>query len=231
MPSSAQTPFDGDVDDRVGQVGAGGEVAKAPGVLAPPDRVDGVADDAAVTGIADAGQGEERLPPRHGVAVEHDLLGRLQRSPAAAMQRVLAPLDVPRVGPPATRKDGRRGVVLLEAAGDLLEEHGLQRVRRRHHLGEVGVLGLEVGDHRGVLALAQPEVLIRADGAVLVELVRDLRRHRRRRGAHAGGQPEDQPSQHHTTQDAHRDSPAGRSVQSGTCQSILVSAAVASRCR
>jgi len=53
-------------------------------------------------------------------------------------------------------------VVLLDAADDLLVQLVLQRLQRRHHRIDVGVLGVEVRQHLGILAVvvAQPVVLV-----------------------------------------------------------------------
>ena len=94
---------------------------------------------------------------RERVLVEqhHGRLGR-PAARAAAVHAVLQPFDGARRVLPRTVRNRRRLVGLLDAAADLLEDAVAQRVVRRQDRVGVGVLGLEVGDDVGVVALAQP---------------------------------------------------------------------------
>ena len=62
---------------------------------------------------------------------------------------------------------GRGGVILLDAALHLLEQGLLQRLRVLHDLGQIVILDGQVFQHSGVVAVAQPEVVVHARVAVL----------------------------------------------------------------
>ena len=144
-------------------------------------EVDGA--DAAPRGVG--GEGEHVLARVHapgadvvvvvalgqGVDVEEDLLLCLHRAAAPAVDGVLLPVLVARVVEVLAAPGGRRGVGLLDAALDLLEEPLLQRLGVGHHRPGVVVLGLQVGRDLGVVALAQPVVVVDAHVAVGGQLV------------------------------------------------------------
>ena len=117
---------------------------------------------------ADGGapHGEVLRAGGQGVLVQQDLLlvaglarrGQLVGAAGgpAAVDGVVLPLLGPRVVPPRSPA-GRDGHVrLLDPRLHLLEELVLQRTERGQDLVGVGVLGLQVGQDLGVLAVAEP---------------------------------------------------------------------------
>ena len=104
----------------------------------------------------------------------------------AAVDGILGPLDGARVVPPRPFAY-RHGLVGLHDAGPDLGEQLLAQTRQmgRVAFGEV-VLGLEMGEHLRVLALAQPEPVVDAPVAVGLEDRRPPGGHGRRQGAGAG---------------------------------------------
>ena len=183
----------GVVDDR-GQPGAGLHVADADGVLAAADGVLRDGGPAAVGAHLEVGDGIELMPLGALVAVEDDLLGRIQAAALAGEDGVFLARLVARVVPVAVPALRHGRIVLLDAADDLAVELVLERAVRRHHLAEMGVLGLEVGEHVlvGALVVAQPvpgvgpraERRGHHEGPLLGERRRRRRRRRRHRGAH-----------------------------------------------
>src|ERR1043166_4826129 len=101
------------------------------------------------------------MPLRHGVRVEQDFLGRLERAPPAAVDRVLLALLGPAVVPEPPIPERDRDVGLLDPAEHFAVERLLQLAGRGEHRLGVGALLLEVGPHGGVVALPEPEVVAR----------------------------------------------------------------------
>ena len=155
----------GHLRDHVRKVPAGVQVAHMQVVEAaahgvhPVDHIPGVGTD------LHAAQGEIPLVPAHGVAVEHDLLGRVHRALPAAVQGVFAALLVTGVVPVAVQEVGGRGVVLLDAALQLGQQRVLQRLGVGHHGVQVGVLGVQVIQDLGVVPFVQPVVVVNTGAA------------------------------------------------------------------
>src|SRR5690606_6532478 len=86
---------------------------------------------------------------------------------ATGVHRIVLAGGVARVVPPAVVAVRHRAVVLPDAAHDLRVQLFLQRPQRPHHRIDIGVLRLQVGQHRRILAavVAQPVVLVLAGGA------------------------------------------------------------------
>ena len=116
----------------------------------------------------------------HLVEVEEDFLRRAHRAFAARERRVLFALLCARVVEVAAQRVRDVCVGLLDAREEFLVELVLQRFRRLHHRGGVGVLGFEVGDDFRVLLVAHPEVVVRERDAVDCCSVRNLPRDWRR---------------------------------------------------
>ncbi len=136
---------------------AGVEVLEADHVLAAADIVLGPGQQAVVLadfGIADV---EVVLAGGHGVDVEQDLLGievaggvglldgggiHAGGIATARLHRIVLARFEAAVIPPTALAIGDAGIVLLDAADDLLVQLVLQRLQRRHHLVGIGVLGV-----------------------------------------------------------------------------------------
>ena len=84
--------------------------------------------------------------------------------------RVLRALERPGEVLPRTLAGRRRHVGLLHPAADLLEDPSRRAAVGAEHPFRVGVLRLEVGDHLGVLTVAEPVVGVDADVAVAGQL-------------------------------------------------------------
>ncbi len=91
---------------------------------------------------------------------------------AAAVDRVLTPLDRAREVGPRPVGNRRRVVGLLDARADLLVDPVAQFGDRRERGLRVCVLRLEVRDHVRVVAFAQPVPVVDAIIAVNAEYVR-----------------------------------------------------------
>ena len=87
---------------------------------------------------------------------------RALRIGQAAMDPVLAPLGGPAPVPPAALARRRRQIVLLDPALDLLVQAFTQTGGGGGHRLGVAVLGLQVGDHRRVVAVAEPVPVVDA---------------------------------------------------------------------
>ena len=87
---------------------------------------------------------------------------------------------------PTALGDRRRLVGLLHAALDLVEDAVAQRRERREHRVGVRVLGLEVGDDVGVVAVAEPEPVVDAVVAVRGQRVGHAASVRRATGVGSG---------------------------------------------
>ncbi len=163
---------------------AGAQVLDPQGEPLVALQVDGVGEQVVVGAHRQRAEREERVPLGLGVAVdEHLLAGRrdagldrrrrpargvLDRSlgGAAAAHRVLAALGGARVVPPRAPARRHRQVGLLGARHDLVVDRPAQPLEVRGLRCGVGVLGLEVRDHRGVGRVAQP--LVGVDDVVAV---------------------------------------------------------------
>ena len=146
---------------------AGGQVLETDHVLAAADLVIGPGQHCVVLAHLRITDIEVTLARGHGVHVQQDFLRRLHRVLATRLHRViLAGLEA-RVVPVAALAIGHAGVVLLDAADDLVVEDLLQRLGRGQHGIGIGVLCIEVGEHRLVLALVvtQPVIVVVARGA------------------------------------------------------------------
>lgn len=173
----------------VGQLRAGRQVAEAQGVLAPADGVLRPRQQGSVVADLVVADLEEVQALAQAVAVEQHLLGGVDAALAAGVDGVLAALLVAGVVPVAAVPGRHRGIVLLDAAHDLVVEAAGEVLQRRHVAVEPGVLGPEVVEHRRVLpaVVAQP---VPGIGAVAVgrgHRVRALGGGRRLAGIAAGG--------------------------------------------
>ena len=139
------------------------------------------------------------VAPRELVLVEQDLLGRFHRALAAAIDRVLQPLDLAQVVPVSVAQVWHALVGFLDAREDLLVEQLAEALQRLHHRLGVAVLGVEVFDHLGIRFLAQPEVVVHT---ALAELGEDLGlparhgRHRRLGDRGLGGKRQGEGEEH-----------------------------------
>ncbi len=163
MPSRDQaTPPHEIVVELVGELVAGGEVADAQRVVLVAVDVGRPGQQAVVGRHVERAEVEELVAVGLDVLVEQQLVGGVARGAAAAVDRVGLALSV--VGVTYHQPSGRhrhRRVGLLDPRLDLLEQ------RRRwlaSWLGEPGggvrVLGLEVAQRVGVVAVAQPGVRV-----------------------------------------------------------------------
>jgi len=108
--------------------------------------------------------------------VDEHFLCALERALLPTIDGVVLPLFHPCVIKIAVAFVRHRHVGLLDATLDFFEQSILEPLRVTHHGIQVGVLGLEVGEHLGILPFAEPVVAVRADIAVLLKRCRpDLR--------------------------------------------------------
>jgi hypothetical protein len=134
-------------------------------------------------------EAEVSLPRRHHVLVEQDFFGRLERALLSRVNLILLPFLRARVVVEriAAHRDGEVG--LLDAAEHLLVQLLLERLEVLRHLVGVGVLCLQILDDIGILAIAQPEVVVDEDVAVnRVDFGDRLRERRCRRLGDGGGE-------------------------------------------
>ena len=150
---------------------AGLQVLDVQRVLAEAGRVGGVGQPAAIAGDVGCADVEEGVALGQLVAVEDDLFRRIVLRPGsgpapAAVDGVLQSLFRARAVPPAAVAEGNRDVGLLHMREHLLVEVVAQAGKRGHHRLGVGVFGLEIRGHLGVLFVAQPGVVVHQDCAM-----------------------------------------------------------------
>ena len=181
------------VVDRVGQVGARCEISEPQRVSLGAVVIDAVDEQTLVVADREHPKMQELVSLRERVLVEDHVAGsggrlrqcrgsveRALRIGEAAMDSVLASLGGPAPVPPAAVARRRRQIVLEDSALDLLVQAFAQtRGRGGHRLG-VAVLGLQVCDHRGVVAVAEPVPVVDAHVAVGLEPGRSARGRGRR---------------------------------------------------
>ena len=176
--------------DAVADAGHGGvehltrrDVADRQGEALVTLGVDGERDEPVVGAHGERAEREELAVAGLDVAVDHDLLPRhgirlgvrAHRGVGerrAALRGVLPTLDGARVVPPRAADDRHRQVALLHPRADLLDDGAAQRGEVRGAGLGVGVLGLEVGQQRGVLEVAHPGVGVLDPVAVVLAHVR-----------------------------------------------------------
>ena len=169
--------------DDVGEFQAGVEVADPQRVVLATVDVGAPRQQLLVVADVERVDREEVVPLGLEVLVEQDLRGGVVGGPSAAVDGVVATLLGARRVPPLAVLDRRGQVGLLDARLDLAED----RLDEVVVIGEprigVRVLGLEVGDGVGVVAVAQPRprILDAAGRAVPVmfDLLGDVVRARR----------------------------------------------------
>ena len=144
---------------------AGFEILDAQRVLAKARGVGGVGQPAPVVGNVGVADREKRVALRQLVSVEHNFFGRIGVGPGrptalAAEDAVLQPLLGARVIPPIAVAVGNGDVGLLHVAQHLLVKLVAQAGQRRHHRIGIGIFGLQVRRHVGILFVAQPGVVV-----------------------------------------------------------------------
>ena len=177
-----------DVVDGVRQIGPGPEVPEPQRVPLGPVVVDSVRQQSLVVAQREHAEMQELVSLREHVLVEDHVAGaavgfrecrgsveRALRIGQAAMDPVLAPLRRPAPVPPAAMARGRRHVVLLDPALDLLVEALTQIGGGGGDRLGVAVLGLQVGDDRRVVAVTEPVPVVDAHVAVGLEPRRSAR--------------------------------------------------------
>ncbi len=166
-----------DVGDLVGPVGPRGQVPESQGVALPAGQVHGVGQARLVGTDVEQAEGEVVRACRQLVLVQQHLLaggalldqgqdlGRAQpalRVRPPAMDRVLRALDGAAVVPPGPLAGGGAHVGLPYPAADLLEQRQAEVRQGRQDFVGVGILGLEIGDHLGVVGVGQPVPVVLA---------------------------------------------------------------------
>ena len=167
----------GDMLHHLGEDFARAQVLDAQRRDPPPHRIDGEREQVLPRADLPAHHLEERFALSHGVAVDEDLFGRRERAALARVDRIVLTLHEPRIVEVAALPVGNGLIVLPHAPLQFVEQPVLQRLRVRHDRLGICVFVLEVLDDFGVVALAQPVVLVDAYVAVLVEAMRPHRRH------------------------------------------------------
>ncbi len=179
--------------DHIGQHLAGGQVLEADGVLAAADIIIGPGQQLVVLADFHRADAEIALAGSHRVDVQQDFLGGLHAALAACVDRVVLAGFEAAVVPVATLARRHAGIVLLDAADDLLVKGVFQRLQRRQQLVGIGILGLQVGQHVLVPALvvAQPVIVIVAGRAERrldhMRMLGGIRRNGRSGGGGSGG--------------------------------------------
>jgi len=150
-------------------------------VLAESREVDGIGQEPPVVADRVDAEREECVALGHAIEIERDLLGRAGHVAPPAMDRVLLAGLRARVVHVLPAPVGHGDVVLLDPREHLLVERVLEGLGALHHGVGVRVLGLEVGDHLGIVLGSQPVVLVLDPLAVQLADGRDALRHGGRR--------------------------------------------------
>jgi hypothetical protein len=168
-----------DALDHVGPVAARDQVPEAQGVELGPVVVVGVGDDALVGADVEHAEGEVVVVAGQLVLVQDQFAvpgpgggqGAGGVQPAVGVGQapvggVLAALVGAGPVPPLPTAGGGGHVVFLDPGPDGLVQPVLKPGRRLQHGGRVLVLGLQVGGHVGVVALAEPVPVVNSHVAV-----------------------------------------------------------------
>jgi hypothetical protein len=142
--------------DRQRQVGAAGQVTHAQRVVERAGFVERVGQQRRIGADFQRAELQEGLAFGELVQVEQHFLLRCGRVAAAQVERVLAARLGAAPLPPAVLAPRYLVVVFLDARKHLGVERVAQPVQRRQPGARVGVLGVQVGQHLGVVDLAQP---------------------------------------------------------------------------
>ena len=152
----------GRAGEDIGQHLPAAQVLEADDVLATTHIIIGPGQQLVVLADLHRANAEIALAGRHLVHVQQDFLGRLHVALATCVDRVILAGLVTGVIPISPFACRHAGIVLLDARDDFLVQRVLQRFQRRKHLVGIRVFGLQIGQHRLVLALviAQPVIII-----------------------------------------------------------------------
>jgi hypothetical protein len=162
------------VEEDVVEVGAAVQVADAHRVALAAVDVAGPGEQVVVGADLEHAQGEVVVALGLGVLVEQDLLrcGLARATPA--VDAVAEPLLGARRVPPAVLADGGGEIGLLDTGLDLLEHRLHQRGTRCEPRIGVRVLGLQVGNGVGIVAVAEPRPRIAGRPRRAAPFERDL---------------------------------------------------------
>ena len=178
------------VGDDVDEVGARGQRPHLHLVLLRTVRIGGVQEEGVVGAHVEGADGEVLVAGGEHVLVEKHLLGFGVRSASpAAVDRVLEALHRPRVVPVVAAPHRDRQVGLLDSSHDFVEQRFPQGLGRCHDGAGVGVLGLEIGDDVGIVAVPQPVPVVDAPVSVFLQHGGPARRHRGLGNQRHGRQP------------------------------------------
>ncbi len=152
------------VGDEIRKQFAGGQVLHADHELPATDMILAVRQQPVVRTHLPAAHLVEVMRRGQCADIEHDFFRRIHAAGTARMDRIVRAGLEAGVVPVAVLAPGHAGVILLDAADDLLVDALLQRLQRRHHRIGPGVLSGQVREDRRILArvIAQPVVGILA---------------------------------------------------------------------
>ncbi len=167
----------GDVGDHVRQHSAAGQALDIGRVNPPSLGVDGVSEQILPRTHRRPADGEKLMAFGQGVAVEHHLLGRIECSQLAAVDRILFTRLEAGVVEIVVALVRHRQIGLLDPAFDFFEKLFLELLSMRHRLGGKGVLIVQVADDFGIVPFAQPVVVVDAHVAMGFEPGGDLLDH------------------------------------------------------
>ena len=166
------------VGDHVRQQRAGGQILDIGRVNPPSLGVRCITEQILRRTHRGAADGEKFMAVGQGIAVEHHLLGRIEGSRLAAVDRILFTRLEARVIKIVVAFVRHGQIGLLDPALDFFKKLFLKFLRMRHRLGGKGVLIIQIANDFGIVAFAQPIVIVHAPMAMGFELGGDLFDHR-----------------------------------------------------
>ena len=165
------------VGDHIRQHSAVGQALDIGRVNPPSLGIGGVSEQILTRTHRRAADGEKLMALGQSVAVEHHLLGRIEGSQLAAVDRILFTRLEAGVIEIVVALVRHRQIGLLDPAFDFFEKLFFKFPSMRHRLGGNGVLIVQVADDFGIVPFAQPVIIVHAHLAMGFELGGDLLDH------------------------------------------------------
>ena len=150
----------------VGKRLASAQIFHVQGVLPVTGDVSGVRQKIRIVADLETAQAEERVPFRGLVAVQQHFFRRVHAAFAPALDGILLAFFGARIVKIAIAAGGHREVSLLDAAQHFRIQRLFKRLQTFGHRVGVGVLGLQILDHRRIGFVAQPKVVVDHSGSM-----------------------------------------------------------------